>query len=96
MWDSFHLVLRWYSCCSKENPAASCQEIYTKDAKAVSGAYWIKGKLRPFQVSIRLTGQTILLKGAVSRQSSSFCLILPITSPSIAMELKVSNEITGK
>ena len=36
-----------------------------------------------------------LLKGAVSRQSSSFCLILPITRP-IAMELKVSKEITCK
>ena len=35
------------------------------------------------------------VKGAVSRQSSSFCLILPITR-SIAMELKVSKEITGK
>ena len=35
-------------------------------------------------------------KGAVSRQSSSFCLILPITSTSIAMELKLSKEFTGK
>ena len=51
-------IWRYLVCCSKENPAASCQEIYTKDAKAVSGAYWIKGKVRPFQVSIRLTGQT--------------------------------------
>ena len=55
-------IWRYLVCCSKENPAASCQEIYTKDAKAVSGAYWIKGKVRPFQVSIRLTAQTILLK----------------------------------
>ena len=30
--------------CSKDNPAANCQEIYKKDAGAVSGAYWIKGK----------------------------------------------------
>ena len=37
------------------------------------------------------------LKRAVSRQSSSFCLILPIIySPSIAMELKVNKEITCK
>ncbi|XP_068678355.1 uncharacterized protein [Montipora foliosa] len=31
------------------NPAASCQEIYAKDAATVSGAYWIKGRARPFQ-----------------------------------------------
>ena len=40
--------------------------------------------------------KTALLKGAVSRQSSSFCLIIANYSPSIAMELKVSKEITGK
>ena len=39
---------------SKDNPAASCQEIYEKDAGAVSGAYWIKGKGKPFQVSMLL------------------------------------------
>ena len=38
--------------CSKDNPAANCQEIYKKDAGAVSGAYWIKGKGKPFQVSM--------------------------------------------
>ena len=37
-----------------------------------------------------------MLKGAVSRQSSSFCLILANYSPSIAMELKLSKEITYK
>lgn len=37
---------------SKDNPAANCQEIYKKDAGAVSGAYWIKGKGKPFQVSM--------------------------------------------
>ena len=37
------------------------------------------------------------LKGAVSRQSSSFCLIYFANySPSITMELKVSKEITCK
>lgn len=41
--------------CSKDNPAASCQEIYKKDAGAVSGAYWIKGKGKPFQVSMLLS-----------------------------------------
>jgi len=35
----------------KENPATSCQEIYAKDAGTVSGAYWVKGKAGPFQVS---------------------------------------------
>ena len=39
---------------SKDNPAGSCQEIYEKDAGAVSGAYWIKGKGKPFQVSLLL------------------------------------------
>lgn len=39
---------------SQDNPAASCQEIYKKDAGAVSGAYWIKGKGKPFQVSLLL------------------------------------------
>ena len=38
--------------CSKDNPAGNCQEIYKKDAGAVSGAYWIKGKGKPFQVSM--------------------------------------------
>ncbi|XP_078362402.1 uncharacterized protein LOC144646623 isoform X2 [Oculina patagonica] len=33
----------------KDNPATNCQEIYKKDAGAVSGAYWIKGKDKPFQ-----------------------------------------------
>ncbi|KAJ7373839.1 hypothetical protein OS493_009161 [Desmophyllum pertusum] len=33
----------------KDNPATNCQEIYTKDSGAVSGAYWIKGKADPFQ-----------------------------------------------
>ncbi|XP_068747030.1 uncharacterized protein [Montipora capricornis] len=33
----------------EDNPAASCQEIYAKDAATVSGAYWIKGRARPFQ-----------------------------------------------
>ena len=37
---------------SKDNPAANCQEIYKKDAGAVSGAYWIKGKGKPFQVCV--------------------------------------------
>lgn len=32
-----------------DNPATNCQEIYTKDRGAVSGAYWIKGKSKPFQ-----------------------------------------------
>ena len=41
----------YFAVCSKDNPAASCQEIYTKDAGSVSGAYWIKGKTEPFQVS---------------------------------------------
>ena len=41
----------YFVVCSKDNPAASCQEIYTKDAGSVSGAYWIKGKAEPFQVS---------------------------------------------
>ena len=36
------------------------------------------------------------LKGNVSRESSLFCLILPINRPHIAMELKVSKEITCK
>ena len=35
-------------------------------------------------------------KGTVSRQSGSFCLIFANNSPSIAMELKVSKEITCK
>jgi len=35
-----------------------------------------------------------IIKGAVSRQSSSFCLILPITRPQSLF--KVSKEITGK
>ena len=39
----------------------------------------------------------IKIKGTVSGQYGLFCLILPIiTRPQIAMELKVSNEITCK
>ena len=37
-----------------------------------------------------------IIKAAVSRQSSSFCFILPNYSPSIAMQLKVGKEITCK
>ena len=33
------------------------------------------------------------MKGAVSRQSSSFCLSFPITCPQSEMELKVSKEL---
>ena len=36
------------------------------------------------------------IKGAVSRQSSSFCLILPITHPQLLWNLKLSKEITCK
>ena len=49
--DNYESESVYFVVCSKDNPAASCQEIYTKDAGSVSGAYWIKGKAEPFQVS---------------------------------------------
>ena len=45
-------------------------------------------------MAARLIFLLLEFKGAVSWQSSSFCLILPIThAPSIGMELKISKEI---
>ena len=49
--DNYERKSVYFVAFSKDNAAASCQEIYTKDAGSVSGAYWIKGKTQPFQVS---------------------------------------------
>ena len=50
-------------------------------------------KYKVCQLHLSLIVHVAPLKGAVSQQSSSFCLILPITRPQSLWNLKLANKL---